>query len=150
MSSYKELIVWQKSIQLVTDIYKLTKTFPKEEIYGLASQMQRAVVSIPSNIAEGNDRNSSKEFSQFLRIARGSLAELETQIIISEKLEYTNKEQIIPILNNCYEIGRMINGLLVKFNQLLATGYQKRSNSYITKDIVVVMKTGIWHLGSGI
>ncbi len=116
MSSYKELIVWQKSIQLVTDIYKLTKTFPKEEIYGLASQMQRAVVSIPSNIAEGNDRNSSKEFSQFLRIARGSLAELETQIIISEKLEYTNKEQIIPILNNCYEIGRMINGLLVKFN----------------------------------
>lgn len=116
MSSYKELIVWQKSIQLVTDIYKLTKTFPKEEIYGLASQMQRAVVSIPSNIAEGNDRNSSKEFSQFLRIARGSLAELETQIIISEKLEYTNKYQITPILNSCYEIGRMINGLLTKFN----------------------------------
>lgn len=118
MSSYKELIVWQKSIQLVTDIYKLTKTFPKEEIYGLASQMQRAVVSIPSNIAEGNDRNSSKEFSQFLRIARGSLAELETQIIISEKLEYTNEKQITPSLNNCYEIGRMINGLLTKFNQL--------------------------------
>ena len=116
MSSYKELIVWQKSIQLVTDIYKLTKTFPKEEIYGLASQMQRAVVSIPSNIAEGNDRNSSKEFSQFLRIARGSLAELETQIIISEKLEYTNKGQITPILNSCYEIGRMIHGLLTKFN----------------------------------
>lgn len=116
MSSYKELIVWQKSIQLVTDIYKLTKTFPKEEVYGLSSQMQRAVVSIPSNIAEGNDRNSSKEFSQFLRIARGSLAELETQIIISEKLEYTNKDQITPILNNCYEIGRMINGLLTKFN----------------------------------
>ena len=116
MSSYKELIVWQKSIQLVTDIYKLTKTFPKEELYGLASQMQRAVVSIPSNIAEGNDRNSSKEFSQFLRIARGSLAELETQIIISEKLEYTNEKQITPILNNCYEIGRMINGLLTKFN----------------------------------
>jgi four helix bundle protein len=116
MSSYKELIVWQKSIQLVTDIYKLTKTFPKEEIYGLASQMQRAVVSIPSNIAEGNDRNSSKEFSQFLRIARGSLAELETQIIISEKLGYTDKGQITPILNSCYEIGRMINGLLTKFN----------------------------------
>ena len=92
MSSYKELIVWQKSIQLVIDIYKLTKIFPKEETYGLSSQMQRAVVSIPSNIAEGNDRNSSKEFSQFLRIARGSLAELETQIIISEKIGYTNQE----------------------------------------------------------
>ncbi len=116
MSSYKELIVWQKSIQLVTDIYKLTKTFPKEEVYALSSQMQRAVVSIPSNIAEGNDRNSSKEFSQFLRIARGSLAELETQVIISEKLGYTNEKQITPILNNCYEIGRMINGLLAKFN----------------------------------
>lgn len=116
MSNYKELLIWQKSIQLVTDIYKLTKTFPKEELYGLASQMQRAVVSIPSNIAEGNDRNSRKEFSQFLRIARGSLAELETQIIISEKLEYTNERQITPILNNCYEIGRMINGLLTKFN----------------------------------
>ncbi len=116
MSSYKELIVWQKSIQLVIDIYKLTKKFPKEETYGLSSQMQRAVVSIPSNIAEGNDRNSSKEFSQFLRIARGSLAELETQIIISEKLGYTNQEQIAHILNNCYEIGRMINGLLAKFN----------------------------------
>ncbi len=116
MSSYKELIVWQKSIQLVTDIYKLTKMFPKEELYGLASQMQRTVVSIPSDIAEGNERNSSKEFSQFLRIARGSLAELETQIIISEKLGYTNQKQITPILNDCYEIGRMINGLLAKFN----------------------------------
>ena len=116
MSSYKELIVWQKSIELVTDVYKLTKTFPREELYGLASQMQRASVSIPSNIAEGNDRNSNKEFSQFLRIARGSLAELETQVIISEKIGYADKEQIIPILNNCYEIGRMINGLLTKFN----------------------------------
>ena len=116
MSSYKELIVWQKSIQLVTDIYKLTKIFPKEEAYGLVSQMHRAAISIPSNIAEGHDRNSDKEFSQFLCIARGSLAELETQIIISEKLEYTNEKQITPILNNCYEIGRMINGLLTKFN----------------------------------
>ena len=116
MSSYKELIVWQKSIELVTDVYKLTKTFPREELYSLASQMQRASVSIPSNIAEGNDRNSNKEFSQFLRIARGSLAELETQVIISEKTGYANEEQIIPILNNCYEIGRMINGLLTKFN----------------------------------
>ena len=116
MSNYKELVVWQKAILLVTDIYKLTKTFPKEEIYGLSAQMQRAVVSIPSNIAEGNDRNSSKEFSQFLRIARGSLAELETQIIISEKLEYTNNDQVTPLLNNCYETGRMINGLLKKIN----------------------------------
>lgn len=116
MSNYKELVVWQKSIQLVTDVYKVTRIFPKEEAYVLISQMHRAAISIPSNIAEGHDRNSDKEFSNFLCIAKGSLAELETQIIISEKLEYTNEKQITPILNNCYEIGRMINGLLTKFN----------------------------------
>ncbi len=78
---------------LVTDIYKITKTFPKEEVYGLVSQIQRASVSIPSNIAEGHDRNSDKEFINFLCFARGSLAELETQIIISGKLGYINQEQ---------------------------------------------------------
>lgn len=114
MSSYKELLVWQKSIQLVTDIYKLTKIFPKEEAYSLVSQMHRAAISIPSNIAEGHDRNSDKEFSQFLCIARGSLAELETQVIISENLGYIKQEQKIHILNKCYEIGKMINGLLKK------------------------------------
>lgn len=114
MSSYKELSVWQKSIQLVIDIYKLTKTFPKDEIYGLVSQMQRAAVSIPSNIAEGNERNSKKEFIHFLHIARGSLAELETQLVIAEKLNYINQNQSTQILNNCHEIGKMINGLLIK------------------------------------
>ena len=114
MSNYKELVVWQKSIQLVTDIYKLTKIFPKEEAYGLVSQMHRAAISIPSNIAEGHDRNSDKEFSQFLCIARGSLAELETQVIIAENLGYIKQEQKTYILNKCYEIGKMINGLLKK------------------------------------
>ena len=112
MTNYKDLVVWQKSILLVTDIYKLTKFFPKEEAYGLVSQMHRAAISIPSNIAEGHDRNSDKEFSNFLCIARGSLAELETQVIISEKLGYINQEQKTQILNKCYEIGKMINGLL--------------------------------------
>lgn len=114
MSSYKELVVWQKSIQLVTDVYKLTKFFPKEEAYGLVSQMQRAAVSIPSNIAEGHDRNSDKEFSQFLCIARGSLAELETQVIIAENLGYIKQVHKTNILNKCYEVGKMINGLLKK------------------------------------
>ena len=114
MSNYKELVVWQKAILLVTDICNLTKTFPKKEIYGLVSQMQRAAISIPSNIAEGHDRNSDKEFSNFLCFARGSLAELETQLIISKKLGYINQEQKTHILNKCYEIGKMINGLLKK------------------------------------
>lgn len=116
MSSYKELLVWQKSIQLVVEVYKLTKIFPKEEIYGLVSQMRRAAVSIPSNIAEGHDRNSDKEFSQFLCISRGSLAELETQVIIAQKLGYINQEQMTHVLNSSYEIGKMINGLLKKIN----------------------------------
>ena len=114
MSNYKDLIVWQKSIQLVIDIYKLTEVFPKDECYGLVSQMQRAVVSIPSNIAEGNERSSNKEFAHFLYIAKGFLAELETQIIISEKLEFINTNQSTSILISCHEIGRMINGLLTK------------------------------------
>lgn len=120
MSSYKDLLVWQKSIQLVTEVYRLSKTLPKEEIYGLVSQMQRAAVSIPSNIAEGHDRNSDKEFSQFLCVARGSLAELETQLIIAKNLDYINQEQMTNISNNCYEIGKMINGLLKRIKQLPA------------------------------
>ena len=92
MSNFKELMVWQKAIDLVTEIYKITRAFPKEEVFGLVSQMQRAAVSIPSNIAEGHERNSEKEFAQFLCIARGSLAELETQIIIAEKLSYIMKK----------------------------------------------------------
>ena len=111
MNSYKELIVWQKSIELVIQIYKATKSFPKE-VYWLSSQMQRADVSVPSNIAEGHERNSSKEFVQFLYISRGSLAELETQVLIAEKLGYINQEEKNCILNDCYEIGKMINGLL--------------------------------------
>lgn len=116
MNSYKELIVWQKSIDLVMEIYKATKSFPKEEVYGLTSQMQRSAVSIPSNIAEGHDRNSTKEFVQFLCISRGFLAELETQVIIAEKLGYMNLKEKERTLNNCYEIGKMINGLLKKLN----------------------------------
>src|SRR3989344_5311138 len=85
IASYKELIVWQKSVELVEHIYHLTKKFPKEEVYGLVSQMRRASVSIPSNIAEGRLRRSKKDFIQFLQIAFGSGAELETQIIISKK-----------------------------------------------------------------
>ena len=86
VQSFKELIVWQKSIELVKEIYKITNSFPKSELYGLVSQMRRSAVSIPSNIAEGKKRRTSKDFMQFLRIADGSAAELETQIIISKDL----------------------------------------------------------------
>jgi len=105
------LIVWQKAMDLVTSIYNLTKRFPKDETYGLTNQMRRAAVSIPSNIAEGQGRDSTKEFLHHLSIAYGSLMEVETQILIAENLNYLNKDETKVILNNAAEIGRLINGL---------------------------------------
>ena len=112
VQSYKDLIVWQKSIMLTKEIYKLVKKLPKEEIYALSDQMRRAVVSIPSNIAEGQARNSTKEFINFLSIARGSKAELETQLIICQELNYMNEAEIQPILDLLEEIGKMITALI--------------------------------------
>ncbi|ASW74926.1 four helix bundle protein [Chryseobacterium piperi] len=86
MGNYKELIVWQKSVDLVTEVYSYTKNFPKEEMYGLTNQIRRSSISIPSNIAEGHSRRSQADYIQFLKIARGSCAELDTQLIISKNL----------------------------------------------------------------
>ena len=88
MSNHKELEAWKLSINFVTDIYKITQKFPKEELYGLTSQIRRSAISIPSNIAEGSARQSDKEFIQFLHIAMGSLVEIETQLIIAKNLSY--------------------------------------------------------------
>ncbi len=95
MRSHKDLEAWKKSIELVTSIYEVTKSFPKEEIYGLTSQIRRCAVSVPSNIAEGAARHSIKEYLQFLYISLGSISELETQLIISQNLGF---------INNCSEI----------------------------------------------
>lgn len=114
IKSHKDLIVWQKSIQLSIEIYKLTDRFPKEEIYGLTSQMRRAAVSVPSNLAEGKNRGTKKDFVQFLRISKGSLAELETQIEISKQIhkklnfDYTQSDILIS------EIGKMLNVIIKK------------------------------------
>jgi four helix bundle protein len=93
VKTHKDLDIWGKSLDLVTDIYKLTKNFPKEEIYGLSSQMQRAAVSYPSNIAEGAARSSKPDYIRFIYIALGSLSELETQVIISKNLGYTSDNE---------------------------------------------------------
>ncbi|HHN63927.1 MAG TPA: four helix bundle protein [Nitrospirae bacterium] len=95
MKTHKDLDIWQKGMQLVENIYKLTATFPKDELYGLISQMRRAAISFPSNIAEGAARSSKKEFIQYSYIALGTLSELETQIIISSRLGYHNDESIL-------------------------------------------------------
>jgi four helix bundle protein len=108
---YKDLIVWQKSVLLVEQVYKLTKTFPHEELYGIVSQMRRAAVSIPANIAEGQGRNSRKEFAYFLSISRGSLAELETLIVLSNRMKYISEAALKDIVQQCDETGRLLTGL---------------------------------------
>ncbi len=112
MISYKDLIVWQKSVDLVVAIYELTNSFPKTELYGLVSQMRRSAVSIPSNIAEGRRRGSKKEFRRFLLVAFGSGAELETQIVISKKLNYGYNQDYIQADELLDEVMRMLNKLI--------------------------------------
>ena len=108
---YKQLIVWQKAMKLVIHVYKVTTNFPKNEQYGLVSQLRRSAVSIPSNIAEGHGRTSDKEIVRFLDIARGSIYELDTQLEISRQLNYLNQEEYRSIFNLLDEISRMLSGL---------------------------------------
>lgn len=109
---YQDLLVWQRSIDLAEAIYTLTKDFPKEETYGLISQMRRCTISIASNIAEGQSRGSAPQFLQFLNISKGSISELETQLIISLRLKYITDYQYQSIQNDISEIGKMLNGLI--------------------------------------
>jgi len=112
MKTHKDLDVWIKSIELVTKVYKLTNNFPKDELYGLANQIRRAAVSVPSNIAEGAGRNSTNEFLQFLYYAKGSLSELETQFIIAYNLNYIGNEQKQNMEAHFSEIFKMLSGLI--------------------------------------
>lgn len=118
--TYKDLIVWQKGIELVRQIYMLTNVFPDAEKFGLTSQMRRSAVSIPSNIAEGRQRSTRKDFVQFLRIAQGSVAELETQVIIAKMIFPKNNYQPIELLLN--EIQKMLASMITKLlvNKLTA------------------------------
>ncbi len=117
MAHFKELLVWQKSINFVTEIYKETEAFPKAEMYGLISQIRRATVSIPSNIAEGNSRRSVPDYLQFLRISRGSCAEVETQLIISKNLGFLDEEKSLKLNQDIIEISKMLNGLINSLKQ---------------------------------
>ena len=112
VQSYRQLIAWQKSMKLVADIYRVTRTFPKWELYGLVSQLRRAAISVPSNIAEGQGRRSTGEFKHFLGIARGSLLESETQILLALELQYLSSDDSERLLSASAEVGRIINGLM--------------------------------------
>src|SRR5580704_5504525 len=110
--SYRDLIAWRKGIDLVTEIYRVTRSFPQDERYGLTSQLRRAVVSVPSNIAEGQARFSRKEFHHFLSHARGSLVEIETQLRIAENLGYLGPKHTRPMFETASELGKVLNGLI--------------------------------------
>lgn len=112
MKTHRDLKVWNNSISLVTKVYKMTSVFPKEELFGITSQLRRAAVSIPSNIAEGAARTSRKEFHKFLSIALGSASELETQLIISRNLNYLTIENSESLINELITIQKMIQSLM--------------------------------------
>ena len=109
--SYRDLLVWQKSMALVKAIYQETRSFPKEELYGLSSQMRRAAVSVPCNIAEGQGRMSKKEFKQFLALSRGSVLELETQLQIAADLGFLSADNVQQLISKTEELPRMLKGL---------------------------------------
>ena len=109
--SYRDLLAWQKAMLFVEHVYRLTSSFPSEERYGLTSQVRRAAVSVPSNIAEGQGRRSDKELARFLGIAQGSLCEVETQLLIGQRLDYIDEGQITEILSIGGEVGRLVGGL---------------------------------------
>jgi len=116
MHNYKELSVWEKSVSLATEVYKSTRKFPKEELYGITSQIRRCAVSISSNIAEGAGRKSKKEFSRFLCIANGSAYELETQLIIAFKLSYLSKKEYDNLIISITEIQKMLYSLIKRID----------------------------------
>jgi len=128
--SYKELLVWQKSMQLVTDIYLASELFPKSEMFGLASQLKRAAVSVPSNIAEGQGRDSTKEFLYHLSVAYGSLMESETQIQIAANLTYIGQPVADKLLTQCGEVGRMLNGLTRSLRKSIADNKSRVTNNW--------------------
>jgi len=117
MKNFKELKVWQKAISLVTKIYKATANYPQSEQFGLTSQIRRASVSIPSNIAEGFGRNSDKDFIQFLRISLGSLFEIQTQLEISKNLGFITIEEYNSLLNDSVEIEKMLKAFIKSINK---------------------------------
>jgi four helix bundle protein len=112
LKNYRELKVWQKSYKLCLDLYRITKKFPKGEIYGLTSQIRRAAVSIPSNIAEGYGRKTTADYLRFLYIAYGSICELETQLLLSNDLNYVNKENLKALRDDTEEAERMLKALI--------------------------------------
>ena len=125
VKDYRDLIVWQKSMDLAENIYAVSTLFPKSEIYGLTSQIRRAAISVPSNIAEGQGRYSDADFARFLSIANGSVKEIETQLLLAVRLNYLQSSQIHVSIDLCSEIARLIAGLKGKLQDKIKQTQQK-------------------------
>lgn len=125
-NSYRDLVAWQVAVELVTDTYRATESFPKHELYGLTSQIRRAAVSVASNIAEGQGRNSPGEFQQFLGHAKGSLMELETQLIIAKNLKYLAQSDLDGLLGQSDRVSRLVSGLLQSLKRREGAPGEKR------------------------
>ena len=117
VKTYQELIVWQKAMDLVELVYKSSRGFPREEVYGLTSQIRRAAVSIASNIAEGQGRRTTPDFLRHLSIAYGSLLETETQLLIAQRLKYLAKPSLDDVMKQTAEVGRLLNGLMASLSR---------------------------------
>jgi four helix bundle protein len=110
--SYRDLVVWQVAMSLAEDCYRVTRDFPREEMFGLTSQIRRAAASIPANIAEGHGRENSGSFVQFLRIAQGSTKELETHLLLAERVGLLPRESLDTVISRCNEVGKMVRSLI--------------------------------------
>jgi four helix bundle protein len=117
VKDYRDLIVWQKAMDLVEAVYRVSAVFPREEIYGLTSQIRRAAISIPSNIAEGNGRNATRDYLNFLGMAYGSVKEVETQVLIAERLRYIESIRSCELTTMTEEVARLISGLTNYLNK---------------------------------
>jgi four helix bundle protein len=117
IKSHRDLIVWQESMNLAVGVYKLAKVFPREELYGLTSQVRRASASVPANIAEGYGRESTGSYIQALRIAQGSLKELETHLVLSVRVEVAAEDSVAPLLDNAEVVGKMLRSLIRSLEQ---------------------------------
>jgi four helix bundle protein len=127
--AFRDLIAWQKAMAFVTDVYRATESFPQREIYGLTNQVRRAAVSVASNIAEGKDRLSKKEFVQFLSQARGSLLEAQTQLEIARNLRFLRDDVFADLERQAQEVGRIINGLITKIRRPAPESRELRAES---------------------
>ncbi|MES1200655.1 MAG: four helix bundle protein [Pseudomonadota bacterium] len=114
MASYQDLLAWQQAVDLVASAYRATRAWPKDELYGLTAQVRRAATSVPANIAEGYGREHRRSYVHFLRIAQGSLKELETHLIVSKRIEIATEETIAPLLAQCASVGKLLRLLIRK------------------------------------